>query len=71
MLKSRKFVAFLIAMSIGVALFVVTLVIYPHVLENNIQYFLLYFGSATTTYGGFKALEVSAKSKNNNDYEGK
>ena len=71
MLKSRKFVVFLIAMSIGVALFVVTLIVYPQVLEKNIQYFLLYFGSATTAYGGFKAWEVSSKSKNNNDYEGK
>jgi cytochrome c biogenesis protein CcdA len=72
MFKSRKFVAFVLAMVIGLYVFTVTLIRLPSAIEKNIQFFLLYFGTCITAFSGFKALEVSAQPKiQNNNEEGK
>lgn len=68
--KSRKFLAFIIGMTIGLYIFTITLFRLPDAIEKNIQFFLLYFGTVITAFSGFKALEVSAQSKINNN-EGK
>jgi len=72
MFRSRKFVAFIFAMIIGLYVFTITLIRLPSAIENNIQFFLLYFGTCITAFSGFKALEVTAQPKiQNNNNEGK